>query len=316
MNSLNVEDGAGLGADVIGMLILNELKCLRRELTDEVKKIGERLTNLPQMKFKFRESMSGDISAEVTDDFSCGTLRQPMNLLSRSEENANLLHRSTKETFKEVLSDSSIIESHAAFNMGHPAKELTNYSRYSAGHDGDICDENFLVLPGFNHRAGLPLSKVLGSDIECGGHQYDVNHDHSYLNHAESLDHLESSILVESHAMDVNKQIKKYKKFKCEICSKNFSTKGSLLRHNHLHSGVRKFVCKVCGKGFFRSDHLNTHFATHTHKKSFSCHVCKRRFSSSQNLQKHSNMHSLSLVATAVPAILHETESDANETES
>ncbi|GFQ78517.1 hypothetical protein TNCT_636611 [Trichonephila clavata] len=39
---------------------------------------------------------------------------------------------------------------------------------------------------------------------------------------------------------------------KCEVCSKMFALRSSLIRHQQLHLGAKTHVCKICGKTFSR----------------------------------------------------------------
>ena len=79
----------------------------------------------------------------------------------------------------------------------------------------------------------------------------------------------------------------------CKICSRDFSSRGSLLRHSMLHSGVKKFVCKICGKRFFRSDHLKSHLPTHSRQKQFQCNLCQKYFSRAAIFEQHMKMHQI-----------------------
>lgn len=53
--------------------------------------------------------------------------------------------------------------------------------------------------------------------------------------------------------------------FKCERCSRLFSTKGNLSRHvQATHVGGHTFPCPICGKEFKRKEDRTTHIRVHT----------------------------------------------------
>ncbi len=50
----------------------------------------------------------------------------------------------------------------------------------------------------------------------------------------------------------------------CKICSKSFSTKGSLQRHMLVHQNMTPFCCDSCGSHFKSKFHLKEHDRLHT----------------------------------------------------
>ncbi|NWH74274.1 ZN398 protein, partial [Piaya cayana] len=50
----------------------------------------------------------------------------------------------------------------------------------------------------------------------------------------------------------------------CSDCSKSFSQKHHLIKHQQIHTGERPFVCTNCSKSFSRKCHLLTHQRIHT----------------------------------------------------
>uniref|UniRef100_A0ABD2XCP6 C2H2-type domain-containing protein n=1 Tax=Trichogramma kaykai TaxID=54128 RepID=A0ABD2XCP6_9HYME len=78
----------------------------------------------------------------------------------------------------------------------------------------------------------------------------------------------------------------------CDICRKNFTTKGNLKIHiDAVHKDI-KHTCDMCGKKFTSKSYLNTHI-DYVHKDvKHVCDICGKTFSRKNYLQLHINaMH-------------------------
>nr|CAD7448920.1 unnamed protein product [Timema bartmani] len=78
----------------------------------------------------------------------------------------------------------------------------------------------------------------------------------------------------------------------CGTCSKTFSQRAHLTRHELVHTGKKPYGCTVCGKSFADSSTLTTHFRTHTGERPFPCDTCPKAFASRSDLRKHAFIHS------------------------
>ncbi|XP_078532573.1 uncharacterized protein LOC144818744 isoform X1 [Lissotriton helveticus] len=76
----------------------------------------------------------------------------------------------------------------------------------------------------------------------------------------------------------------------CTQCGKTFSIKGSLLRHQKAHAGVR-YACTECDKSFTQKGDLTIHQRTHAGKNPYTCTYCQKCFSSKCNLNQHKRKH-------------------------
>ena len=64
------------------------------------------------------------------------------------------------------------------------------------------------------------------------------------------------------------------KQFQCDVCNKNFSTKGNLKVHKRKHTNQ----CDVCYKNFSTKDILKIHLRNHTGGKLYACEYCEKTF--------------------------------------
>lgn len=79
--------------------------------------------------------------------------------------------------------------------------------------------------------------------------------------------------------------------FPCTVCDKRFNSLGSMKRHSFTHTDEKPFVCKHCGKGFAQKYDLAPHERIHTGEKPFGCEICSYRTVDKRNLSKHMKTH-------------------------
>ena len=81
------------------------------------------------------------------------------------------------------------------------------------------------------------------------------------------------------------------KKFQCNSCEKEFSTKNGLDYHERVHTGVSPYICDVCDKKFKSSSLCSRHKQIHAKDKKYLCNVCSKSFAQKSNLSKHMDIH-------------------------
>jgi uncharacterized Zn-finger protein len=85
------------------------------------------------------------------------------------------------------------------------------------------------------------------------------------------------------------------KKFKCDICEKSYTEKGTLTKHKQkVHEQRKNYVCPHCKKKFGWKESLDRHMKTqHSQTREiFECSECKRQFWKKEGLESHYNsMH-------------------------
>ncbi len=84
-------------------------------------------------------------------------------------------------------------------------------------------------------------------------------------------------------------------KYKCIICSKNFSSRGTLRDHVREHrddaNQIDKVQCPICQQKFIYSANLMAHMPIHTEEKEWRCSVCSELFSTQVLLGHHLRKH-------------------------
>ncbi|XP_063697464.1 MDS1 and EVI1 complex locus protein EVI1-A [Culicoides brevitarsis] len=84
------------------------------------------------------------------------------------------------------------------------------------------------------------------------------------------------------------------RKYPCENCKKvaEFSDPSNLQRHIRTHHvGARSHACPECGKTFATSSGLKQHTHIHSSVKPFQCEVCYKAYTQFSNLCRHKRMH-------------------------
>ena len=95
--------------------------------------------------------------------------------------------------------------------------------------------------------------------------------------------------------------IKEKSDLKCKYCSKIFTKKSALERHEMIHSAETPFKCTTCDKNFNRRDNLKSHEQLHIKKKTLisksneikklQCYYCKKYFAKNSKLIIHERIH-------------------------
>lgn len=83
-----------------------------------------------------------------------------------------------------------------------------------------------------------------------------------------------------------------FSNFRCNICHRGFTAKGSLELHvDSVHLKKKEFGCSICGKLFSRKHILKIHLDTHYGKRNFQCAYCGKTFLQKSNLNRHQRIH-------------------------
>ena len=79
-------------------------------------------------------------------------------------------------------------------------------------------------------------------------------------------------------------------RYECSVCTKSYSTHGSLRRHMEVHGN--SFQCNVCGEEFVNRRRLESHQKRiHEEREKFPCNMCNAVLSSKYSLRLHLLIH-------------------------
>ncbi|KAF2888016.1 hypothetical protein ILUMI_18157 [Ignelater luminosus] len=81
------------------------------------------------------------------------------------------------------------------------------------------------------------------------------------------------------------------KKHLCSHCGKSFTTLAGLDSHSRVHTGVKPYMCSVCDKTFSYKANLENHMRVHTKEKPFVCKICSKPFAQRTHLKYHMRTH-------------------------
>ncbi|XP_073419009.1 uncharacterized protein [Dendrobates tinctorius] len=81
------------------------------------------------------------------------------------------------------------------------------------------------------------------------------------------------------------------KPYGCKFCTRRFSHRSSLYRHQKSHSGEKLYKCPDCNKSFTNSSNLSVHSRIHTGEKPYECNSCGKKFTRKFALDQHLKIH-------------------------
>lgn len=95
----------------------------------------------------------------------------------------------------------------------------------------------------------------------------------------------DSESTLRSHALS-HLPVERKPIFECYICKRTYGCKNSLKHHWPDHIGGRKrFKCDLCSKDFARIDSLGRHQRIHKNEYPFTCVQCGKKFRFKKSLQ-------------------------------
>ncbi|CAH1981721.1 unnamed protein product [Acanthoscelides obtectus] len=83
------------------------------------------------------------------------------------------------------------------------------------------------------------------------------------------------------------------KKFRCDVCLKEFGRLYEVERHIRVHTGEKPFICNICNKGYQQRHNLSKHLLIHLDVRPFNCEICGKTFGRVDVLERHVLTHSV-----------------------
>lgn len=81
------------------------------------------------------------------------------------------------------------------------------------------------------------------------------------------------------------------RKYKCDQCPAQYSSRAAFRRHLGSHVDVFPFSCHICGRKFRLKYSLNDHTRTHQQIRRHGCSYCEKTFRTAKGLQNHVGIH-------------------------
>ena len=87
------------------------------------------------------------------------------------------------------------------------------------------------------------------------------------------------------------KHVRVHNGHKCEMCAREFSSKGRLIDHKNEHTGELPYACAECPRRFGSRAGLSQHVRRHKNFRSFGCRFCEKRFNTKGACAVHERIH-------------------------
>lgn len=97
-----------------------------------------------------------------------------------------------------------------------------------------------------------------------------------------------TATILKNHINVIHKKIRKYR---CEICEKQFGYQHKFKEHMNMHLGIKSRQCRYCDKSFTHSSNLIVHERIHTNTKPYKCDICGSAHVTTSALKKHKKTH-------------------------
>lgn len=82
--------------------------------------------------------------------------------------------------------------------------------------------------------------------------------------------------------------------FECFICNERMSNFSNFRIHVFRHTsakGAKKYKCEVCSKDFAKLRYLKAHLTTHNENRIFTCEICSQNFATKPSIRGHMRIH-------------------------
>ena len=291
-------------AELLGTLILEELKGIRRDMKNEVKSLGLKLEALLS-RFSAEKHYDHNVdhfNANSNNEFDFEETSPCVQRKSDFELSPQPIAVSKVDSVAENISKALQTDDNKA-NVN--TKKDTDTIIYTSHSDPLISNQpNQSCTTSIKEEIAVPAvladskksiqDKNFNSEINSLSQPIDFTKQSPFRHFAgtalplmQQLPHLYSSI-----AFNNFKTQQKHSTFK-SFSSSNAVTSLTCKALQRPTSNITKkaFECKICGKSFAKKSYAKMHVKVHNGEKPFECRVCKGVFLTNANLKRHMIVH-------------------------
>ncbi|CAK8681877.1 unnamed protein product [Clavelina lepadiformis] len=305
--------------DAVSMLLLAELKLMRKDMNQGVRRIEENFQNFTNLFSEFLQQTSMTLVANSSSDTLNGDIpgnsyhSEPMTDLGISdqdlvdEQNVGSAYRETnvnsdfnngdtfvKHEICEEDEESALVSSFSGHLVQEPA--LKSFATESS--PKRLVDERkeSVAFGQFNKSSSDNLSDENEEDLaetspigqSTSGRLSKIFPVFQSRLNENSLVKMDKRATLlkwpnQNHKITVRRQ-----NYVCKICRQPHASGHKLKRHYiEEHNYLNKYICQFCGKSCYNASDLKVHIRIHTGEKPFQCKICDKAFSDKSNYIRH-----------------------------
>ena len=237
------------------------LQVLISNVVDPVKNILEGRKHIGEVNYKV-ESQVEEVPHSEGKRYECNNCNKSFNFKSHLNKHLKLFHINQGKL--QCLKCKKQFKFKYQFKTH---KKICSTKIEKKSETCDICDESFYS------------SKLLEKHVK------NTHSKSGYYNCKDCSQSFDRPKYLQDHIDSLHNK----KKFKCNICDKNFMLERNLSIHYlRVHKQNEKFQCDICEKDFNTKIDFRKHYiAYHQRVKEYLCEFCNKKFSDKGNRKKH-----------------------------
>ena len=268
MDEQEFENGT-FTSETVNLLILNELRLMRRDLKAGLVRLETKMDRLDTNKFYLKcLKASHNTTVKKTSD------SRPSAHTTPNYINKNRLENRTKQQQQSETNQDEKVDSE---RQSQTLKEPTLVPctvQVDMSELPDVISDDYIL--------NYAIDDIDGQVIE-------------YANDVQLSEERAVTKSVFPIREDENGR------YQCDLCDNSYTNKGNLRRHYRQHTGDMRYQCDVCERRFFRNEYLIRHMRKHVRNakeleadyEPFKCASCSKTFADSDNLKRHMRVHTI-----------------------